>query len=163
MLLLSLGVSLAESLRASLVLALAVSLAESKMSLLEPRLSVSLMSSIRATANLSASWQSAKGLNWKTRRMRMPLQSPSGRRRILREIAPRMQRRLRGCPPPPMTASHPSGLMTHEPSLPPLNHFIYLIFQIFKGALILVSKAGFIKKKLVQLGCRGEEYLHQRQ
>ena len=57
MLLLSLGVSLAQSLRESLVLTLAVSLAESKLSLLEPRLSVSRMSSIRATANLSASCQ----------------------------------------------------------------------------------------------------------
>ena len=54
MLLLSLGVSLAEFLVVSLA-DLAVSLAESKLSLLEPRLSVSLMSSIRATANLSAS------------------------------------------------------------------------------------------------------------
>ena len=50
MLLLSLGVSLAESLVVSLA-----DLAVSKLSLLEPRLSVSLMSSIRATANLSAS------------------------------------------------------------------------------------------------------------
>ena len=57
-LLFSLGVSLAQSLRESLVLTLAVSLAESKLSLLEPRLSVSRMSSIRATANLSASCQS---------------------------------------------------------------------------------------------------------
>ena len=56
---LPLGVSLAESTRVSLVLTLAVSLAESKLSLLEPRLSVSRMSSIRATANLSASCQRA--------------------------------------------------------------------------------------------------------
>ena len=57
---LPLGVSLAESTRVSLVLTLAVSLAESKLSLLEPRLSVSRMSSIRATANLSASCQRAR-------------------------------------------------------------------------------------------------------
>ena len=60
MLLLPLGDSLRESMRASLVLTLAVSLAESKLSLLEPRLSVSRMSSIRATANLSASCQRAR-------------------------------------------------------------------------------------------------------
>ena len=57
MLLVSLGVSLPELLRVSLILALAVSLVESKLSLRDPRLSVSRMSSIRATANLSASWQ----------------------------------------------------------------------------------------------------------
>lgn len=55
MLLVSLGVP--ELLRVSLILALAVSLVESKLSLRDPRLSVSRMSSIRATANLSASWQ----------------------------------------------------------------------------------------------------------
>ena len=57
MLLVSLGVSLPELLGVSLILALAVSLVESKLSLRDPRLSVSRMSSIRATANLSASWQ----------------------------------------------------------------------------------------------------------